>query len=273
MCVMRRVRSILTARENPEDMHTRVNQGKWWQAYIDDCGPEEPSYFSETMARTIPIVPSRTRLLDLGCGSGIIGSFCLIEKQARFVTFTDLMPEWIARARSNVGNQIARGRIAPSQAAFTEPMPFENLSPELVSQHDLICFNPPQLPTDYVAKEALEEIRTNAIEHTYRIGDIAENPDGLHVVQKFVAWHDRLPHPSPAAVILLSSFLGSHRIEETLNSGGSDWKIICATRTPLRDFFGSHVAQMGDTERRYRRLEQTPSGWSKELFTVQIAGK
>lgn len=196
-----------------------------------------------------------------------------MEKQASSVTFTDLMPEWIGLARFNVEKQIARGRIFRSRVAFTEAVSFDMLPAELIARHDLICFNAPQLPTDCLTQEALESIRTNDIERTFRIGDFPDNPDGLRVAREFIAWHDGLLCPSPDAVMVLSSFLGPSNIARMLDAEHAKWEIIHATRTPLRDFFWPYVMRLSEADRHERRLERTASGWSKELFTVRIAGK
>src|SRR5690348_7040540 len=68
---------------------------EWWQPYVADYGCEKPSMLSQVLAETFPVEPPTKRLLDIGCGTGIIGLYCLLEKKAGSVTFVDVMHEWI----------------------------------------------------------------------------------------------------------------------------------------------------------------------------------
>lgn len=250
-----------------------VESSRWWKRFVDDCGPEKLSPFPKALAETLPIVADTTQLLDIGCGCGIIGSYCLLQKAARSVTFTDIMPEWIALARANVQRKIDSGRILQSQAFFTNAMPFQDLPAETIAKHDLIAFNPPQLPARLVAPEALRKIESDAIEQMYRIGSESGNDDGLAMARKFFAWFAGLPKPRPEAAILLSSFLGISNIEAAIASYRLPWKIIANTRAPLRDFFipaADRIYRSSAAGREDRLLEKLDSGFTKALLTIKL---
>ena len=86
------------------------------------------------------------KLLDIGCGTGIIGLYCLVEKKADFVTFSDIMPEWVDLTRANVETQNCEGAITSSQVDVLDAMAFDQIPPEVIAQHDMVVFNLPQFP-------------------------------------------------------------------------------------------------------------------------------
>src|SRR5580698_5331286 len=148
---------------------------EWWQPYVADCGPEKPSRLSQVLAESIPVAPRTKRILDIGCGSGIIGLYCLLEKKARSVTFMDLMPEWIDITRTNVSLKIEKRALTPSQVNVMDAMPFARISPEVVAQHDMLIFNLPQYPKDFANSSDLSKLEADPIQGHYRLA----GPDGL----------------------------------------------------------------------------------------------
>src|ERR1700689_3799467 len=158
---------------------------QWWQAYIGDCGCEKPSKLSEVLAETIPAEPRTKKLLDIGCGTGIIGLYCLLEKKASSVTFVDILHEWIDITRANVSLKIEEGAITPSQVDVMDAMPFDRILPELVAQHDTIVFNVPQFPGDFVAPSELSKIGADPIRARYRLA----GRDGLQLARDFSQWY------------------------------------------------------------------------------------
>jgi SAM-dependent methyltransferase len=235
--------------------------------YVAELGrSDRPSRFAETMAKTIPIEPNKTRLLDIGCGCGIIGIYCLIEKRAANVTFNDILPEMISVSRTNVKSQVRQGRILASQAAF-RVCGFARMRRNFVVQHDLIEFNPPQLPMRHLSKAARRKITKNGLKRSFRFG----GPDGLSVVRRFFSWYARLSGPKPDAVILLSSFLGRIAIGEAVREHGLSWKITSRTRVPLRPILIPAAERASAEERKDRSLKKGRYGdWTKELLTILL---
>ena len=172
-----------------------------------------PSLFAKTLAQTIPIEAQRTRLLDLGSGSGIIGLYCLVAKQADFVTFTDIQVEAVAESFSNVARQIERNAIREGSIDFIGPTPFSDLRPEVLTTHTLVAFNPPQIPEARLCEKAKDEIKADPSTAHFRLG----GKDGLEIVRQFLQWYKSIPKRHTKAVLVLSSFLGQRNIEKAFD--------------------------------------------------------
>lgn len=225
-----------------------------------------PSLFAKTLCRTIPIEPGKTRLFDIGCGCGIIGIFCLMEKKAAFVTFNDLQEEMVSTTRANVDWQIGRGKISDSQVDYVVN-DFANISAQMVGRHTLVAFNPPQLPEDSLSTEKRDELERDPAMSHFRLG----GPDGLNIVRGFLGWYSQLEGPMPGAVILLSSFLGMTRIASVIEGERLAWRVIQRTRVPLRAILSAAADRLSNAEREDRALRGDGRGnWSKELLTISV---
>lgn len=241
---------------------------EWWQPYVSDYGSEKPSKFARALAETIALEPNTKRLLDLGCGCGIIGLYCLIEKKTQSVTFSDLMPVWIDKTRVNVALKIEEGKIIPSQAAVTDDMHFRQIPLELLKQHDMLAFNPPQYPEGYATTSELDKLGNDPTKATFRLA----GPEGLEIAQDFFEWYSSLEQPKPDVVIVLSSFLGKRNIVDAIESCHLQWAIIAETRVFLRDEFSRKAEQFFENteEKQDRMLQRDGVGWTKKLLTIKI---
>ncbi len=243
----------------------------WQQAsnYISPISVfDPPSLFAKTMSETIPIEPGSTRLLDVGCGSGIIGIYCLVKKKARFVTFNDIQDTAILETRANVTRHIQQGTIRETQVAGQKGA-FAAIPPSIIAHHNLIVFNLPQLPTDFLDKDYKRKVKADQSMSYFRLG----GKDGLKIARKFFAWYAGLKKP-PAAVILLSSFLGKSRIREAIEKHGIEWKILKETKVLLREIFTKQANKFSKdkAEIKDRSLERNADGkWMKKLLTIQIS--
>ena len=217
-----------------------------------------------------------TRLLDIGCGSGIVGLYALLKHGAHSVTFTDLLPEWIATTRCNVDIKVRAHKIDPSQVEYTKAMPFTKLPIDVIARHSLLAFNPPQLPEDYVADAMLQTIKGNPTESAFRLA----GPNGLKWAGKFLKWYADLEmsRPKPDAVILLSSFLGQSNIERMIAK--CQLQEVSRRRTPAVLFRGrgtfdeAKINRLSPDELKDHLLEPDGHGWwTKSLFTIRVKNK
>ena len=241
---------------------------EWWQPYVADCGPEKPSRLSQVLTETIPVEPRTKKLLDIGCGTGIIGLYCLLEKKARSVTFIDLMPEWIDITRDNVRHKVEKGDITPSQVDVMEAMPFTRIPPEVVAQHDVLIFNLPQYPQEFADPGDMAKFEADPIQARYRLA----GPDGLKLARDFSGWYARLKQPKPDAVFVLWSILGKRQITEALTADRFHWKIIHETPVPVKPEFSRVAAKFfQDTEERDNRmLERDGDSWTNKVLTIRL---
>jgi methylase of polypeptide subunit release factors len=241
---------------------------EWWQPYIGDCGCEKPSKLSQLLAETIPAEPRTKKLLDIGCGTGVIGLYCLLEKKAGSVTFTDILHEWIEITRANVSLKIEQGAISPSQANVVDAMPFDRIPPEAVAQHDMVVFSLPQLPEDLVTPSELSKIGADPIRARYRLA----GRDGLKLARDFSRWYAHLRRPKPDAVFVLWSILGKRQIAEALKSDSFQWNIIQETPIPLKPEFCRVAAEFFQDaeERDNRMLARDGDGWTNHALTIKL---
>ncbi len=243
-------------------------RGLWLEAmnYVVETAGHAPSLFAETVSKTIPIEPRKTRLLDIGCGCGIVGIFCLVERAAAFVTFNDIQDEMILAARLNVERQIAKGTISESQVSYLRAS-FVDIEAQSVAQHDLLCFNPPQLPEKALSPQIMNEFLGNPSLSYFRLG----GPDGLNVVRQFLGWYSQLNAPAPRVVMLLSSFLGMSRIRAAIEGFRLELGILARTGVPLRGFLSEAAERFSPKDRADRSLVKDGHGkWTKELLTISL---
>jgi methylase of polypeptide subunit release factors len=241
---------------------------EWWRPYVAYCGREKPSILSQVLAETIPVEPRTKTILDIGCGTGIIGLYCLLEKKARAVTFVDLMPEWIDITRANASFNIEKGVITPSQVEVMEAMPFAQISPEVVAQHDMLIFNLPQYPAEFASPSDLSKFEADPIQARYRLA----GPDGLKLARDFSQWYAYLPQPKPDVVFVLWSILGKRQIAEALKSDGFQWQILKKTPVPVKPEFSGVAMQFfqDQEERDNRMLERDGNGLTNQVLTIRL---
>jgi len=240
----------------------------FWRDFLVTNGPfDAPSCFSEHLATSMCaiVMPGQTCLLDVGCGAGIIGVYCLVEYHARFATFNDIQPEAIAVTRANVSALIAKHRVRAEQVAFSEGS-FTDIPTDVVARHNLIVFNAPQMPENKLSAETLETVKSSGVNRLFRLA----GADGLDVTRTFLGWYGSLPE-APPAVIQLSSFLGLSRIEAVLGQAAVRYKVLSKKEVPLRDMFCDAARLLGTHEIEDRLLRKRNGSWTKQLLVVSLS--
>ena len=231
-------------------------------------GFDPPSLFAKALCETIPVEPDDAGLIDLGCGVGIVGIFCLVRRKAKAVTFVDVLPEAIAATQANVSYHIARQTIHASQVSYVTEG-FSHLPPSVLASGNLIAFNPPQLPAALTDTKYLKAVQGSTIQRTFRLG----GPYGLSVIGEFLKWYASLRSPKPRAVMLVSSFLGRRQIQSAFDQYGLQASVIKETIVPLRACLtraADSFSTLGD-EMHNRSLTRSGGTWSKKLLTMQVA--
>ena len=254
--------------ESKRYKHHVYDSQEWMEAdrYIKLNGNvfPAPSQFAKALAEGLPTNPN-TVLLDVGCGSGIIGIYSLIFHGVRSVTFNDMHPDAINVTRSNVDWHVETGKLNSMQVSFNLGG-FTSLSTELVMHHNLIAFNPPQLPMALAEQSKVAEIEADDVERGYRSG----GRDGLDVIRQFLNWFASLGENAPKAVIQLSSFLGKSRIDAAFHEHNFRPQIVADVPAKLRASLQRSAKRMSETDRRDRYLSSDAGVWKKRLWTVQI---
>ncbi|MCB1050525.1 MAG: peptide chain release factor N(5)-glutamine methyltransferase [Acidobacteria bacterium] len=112
-----------------------------WEFYSDEralCPREETAFLADWLRRAHPQAPKR--IVDLGCGSGVIGLSLALSWPESQVTLVDLSPQALALTRKNVErhNLSSRARLVASDwwNALTG------------AQFELVVANPPYVASD-----------------------------------------------------------------------------------------------------------------------------
>lgn len=248
-----------------------IDQGTDWQKsqeYIS-CFTvfDTPSYFSESFCTNIPVASGEGRLLDVGSGTGVVGLYCLVHGKAKFATFTDKQWKAVSESWANALRGIEATKIRADQVAFCEPMEFEKIPSEIVAEHDLIAFNPPQIPMQMLTPTGQAKINNDPSTGAYRNG----GDSGLEYAEKFLHWYSELGKSRPAAAILLSSLIGPSLIENTIGRHRLRIMDTKSSRVRLREDFWAEVEKLSDSDREERRLQRDAKfTWTKELITYSL---
>jgi methylase of polypeptide subunit release factors len=236
------------------------------ETHLREVGDVPPNCFTRALAENLPIEAGSTRLIDVGCGNGIIGIYALI-KGAAAVAFNELLPGRLAVARANLAWHCAKGCIGADQVAFYEGS-YADLPSHVLVTYDVLAFNPPLYPEALVGGQRLAAFLSQQETHMFR----GNNPDGLAPLRTFVGWYAALKPPKPRALINVSRFLGRRRIESALAPVA--WEILGTRPVPLRDEFHAAASCFAADERRDRGLwTEEADQWTEEILTISLRDK
>lgn len=204
----------------------------------------------EALAENIP-----NRLLDIGCGSGVIGIFSLLNG-SDYVYFNDIQDDATQLTQQNLQkNQLADHRYQLLNG------PFQEIDLNRC-QFDAVAFNPPQLPTEMVSIENFSDHR----EKIFRDG----GPDGLKLIEQFIHWlATHLPETSRAYLGISSMLLIDDLIAKTRSQGLRAEKRLYH-QVPLRELFYSQVEKMDSNMREARELSYQEGKWFKKIYSLEF---
>ncbi|SRR5258708_29886819 len=197
----------------------------------------------------------RIRVIDVGCGSGIVGIYALLEGSAG-VLFNDIQPEALKCVRRNLAlNGLVSG-------CSLHCGPFADLRLDEVTAYDLIAFDPPQFPLGLDARAFAPA------EAVFRSG----GADGLDVVCQFLDWYQGLGSRSPVATLVLSSILGEERIySEIIDRRALRLSVVHRCALPLRNALVEALRRRSPLDLPRLGVSSGLDGvWYKQLMVAQI---
>ncbi|MBP0011286.1 MULTISPECIES: methyltransferase [unclassified Roseofilum] len=214
--------------------------------------------FSQAMCEGIDLQHYHC-LLDVGCGSGIIGIYSLLNRLP-FVYFNDIQPEAIGLTQYNLKKEgISSDQYQIIQGAFDSI----DLSKYPI---DLITFNPPQLPTDWVNINIFKE----ECEKKFRDG----GKDGKAVINRFFQWlsgqntQNISIQLGVSSVLAIDSFLKS--IEQHFGFSGAKKH---EKTVPVRQILYPIVTAMSQDEKNARDITFQDDAFYKKIYILEFNSK
>lgn len=128
--------------------------------------------------------PENQRVLDMGCGSGVLGLTLAAERPGWHVTLADVSPEALSLARENAG------KLEISNASFVE----SDLFSAIEGSFDGIVANLPYVPESDRATMAREVLHDPALA-------LFSGADGLDLIRRFVP--QAFEHLNPGGWLVL----------------------------------------------------------------------
>jgi release factor glutamine methyltransferase len=166
----------------------------------------EPAEDSRLLADAIvDRIDAGERVLEVGTGSGYVAARVSEETGTRVVG-SDINPEACRRAREE-GVEAVRGNL-------TDPFRRDSF--------DVVCFNPPYLPTPP------EQEWDDPLEHALSGGE-----DGRRLIRPFLADVGRILRPEGRVYLLVSSLTDIDAVAELADSAGMETREIAEESFPF----------------------------------------
>jgi release factor glutamine methyltransferase len=157
-----------------------------------------PKFGGLLLARHLPLQPE-DRVLDLGCGAGLVG--ILAARHGHRVVATDLLATCCHSARGNALLNGVGDRVEVRQGDLFSPVAGE--------QFDLIAANPPQMPTPANREWPDDEARMNNA-----------GRDGWGILERIIRDAPAYLKPEGRLAFTLFGFLGLERALTRLRTAG-----------------------------------------------------
>lgn len=158
--------------------------------------PAEDSFLLAKHAKKL-----RGKILEIGCGSGLVSLECAVSNKNNFVEGVDINPNAVELSKKNAKvNNIENVRFYQS-----------DLFEKIKGKYDFVLFNPPYLPTDE------EKIKTK-LNYAFDGGK-----SGLETIRKFIANVAKHVKKKGAVYIIASSQCGIEKVKLMFNK--NDFKV------------------------------------------------
>jgi release factor glutamine methyltransferase len=144
----------------------------------------ETEELAELVLKLLPAPAAGRRLLDMGCGSGVLGLTLAAERPAAHATLADIAPDALALARDNAA------ALAITNVNFIE----SDLFAAIDGRFDLIAANLPYVP------ETERPTLAREVAHDPPQA-LFGGPDGLAVLRRFIP--AAATHLAPGATLAL----------------------------------------------------------------------
>lgn len=162
--------------------------------------PAEDSFLLAKHARS-----ARGKILEIGCGTGIVALTCAAADKNNIVEGVDINPAAVALARRNAEKN------GITNARFYESDLFENVR----GKFDCILFNPPYLPT------AEEDKIRGELNYAFDGGR-----GGLETIKRFISQAKKHLKKDGCIYIIASSSSGIEKTERLFNKNGFKIDVI-----------------------------------------------
>ncbi len=195
------------------------------------------------------------RLLDIGCGSGVVGLYSLLNG-SDFVCFNDIQSQALSLTQQNLTQQqIDEARYQLENAPFQQI----NLND---SNFDSIAFNPPQLPTDNVSMDQFGE----PSERVFRDG----GANGRQLIDQYILWLGEHLVTSCRAYLGMSSLLSVDDVLGFASERGLNGIKKFSRKVPLRPILYAAADKLSNSEQQRRELVKHDTGWSKKIYVLEF---
>ncbi len=210
--------------------------------------------FTSALLRSLQQVKSK-RIIDVGCGSGVIGIYALIQG-CDFVLFNDIQKEALELTSCNLKSNQILDRFQLRQCPFSELDGME------LATFDLLTFCAPQFPIKYFSQNPFPND-----EQVFRDG----GPDGWKILREFLDWYATLKPTPPPAILVFSSILGKSTIRDEIQKRDLRWKHHSSYEFPLRQSLVKAFEQSNALLLEERGIVITPDGkWCKSLHVIEV---
>ena len=218
-------------------------------------GIADKTKFSKFMCDTVDF-KNYKRLLDVGCGSGVVGIYALVN-QISFVYFNDIQRSAMELSKINISkNSILEDKYQFIEGSFNSI----DLSKYLV---DIIIFNPPQLPTGLVNIESFSE------ESEKKFRDGGDN--GRKIISDFFLWLSKQPIDGISIYLCLSSVLKiDPLLKEIKQKYGLSATKEKSKTVVLREIFYPSIKKMSQQELSDREVKLIDDKYYKNIYVVKF---